>query len=208
MCVWIQKKYKRFVETVLLSTHETLHIKNYTLYSQYNVSNILFAICGCIDVPGFELSMFYSIAATSKKNSVFASSANMSKLLLLLRWFLAKMRHLWNRQAVPYYFRFWWRSWRDVFPRGSTLTIHSPFGKVRIYGDIKTSFLRKVRVKTHRFLWCFDILWKVNKKCRPAGKHIISSGPSSAAAEMIVEIIYAGTHATWIKICKALFSVN
>ena len=76
-------KNKRFVETVLLSTHETLHIKKYTLYSQYNVSYVLFDICGCFDVPGLELSMFYSIAATSKilksKNSAFASSANMSK---------------------------------------------------------------------------------------------------------------------------------
>ena len=57
----------RFVETVLLSTHETLHIKKYTLYSESNVSYMLFDICGCFDVPGFELSMFYSIAATSKK---------------------------------------------------------------------------------------------------------------------------------------------
>ena len=27
-----------------------------------------------------------------------------------------------------------------------------PFGKVRIYGDIKESFLEKVRIKIHRFL--------------------------------------------------------
>ena len=60
-------KNKRLVETVLLSTHETLHIKKYTLYSEPNVSYILFDICGCFDVPGFELSRFYSIAATSKK---------------------------------------------------------------------------------------------------------------------------------------------
>ena len=79
ICVWIHKN-KRFVETVLLSTHETLHIKKYTLYLESNASYILFDICGCFDVPGFELSRFYSIAATSKsKNSVFASSANMSK---------------------------------------------------------------------------------------------------------------------------------
>ena len=70
----------RFVETILLSTHETLHIKKKTLYSESNVSYILFDIC--FDVLGFELSRFYSIAATSKsKNSVFASSANMYKLL-------------------------------------------------------------------------------------------------------------------------------
>ena len=34
---------------------------------QNNVSFILFDICGCFDVPGFELSRFYSITATSKK---------------------------------------------------------------------------------------------------------------------------------------------
>ena len=71
------EKQACFVETVLLSTHETLHIKKYTLYSESNVSYILFDIYGCFDVPGFELSRFNSIAATS--------SANMSKLLLLLR---------------------------------------------------------------------------------------------------------------------------
>ena len=60
-------KNKRFVETVLLSTHETLHIKKYTLYSESNVPYILFDICGCFDVPGFELSRFYSIAATFNK---------------------------------------------------------------------------------------------------------------------------------------------
>ena len=58
------------------------------------MSYILFDLCGSFDVPGFELSRLYSIAATSKsKNSVqtyfeinntFASNANMSKLLLLL----------------------------------------------------------------------------------------------------------------------------
>ena len=32
---------KRFVETVLLSTHVTLHIKKFTLYSESNVSVIL-----------------------------------------------------------------------------------------------------------------------------------------------------------------------
>ena len=58
---------KRFVEAVLLSTHGTLHIKKYSLYSESNVSYILFDICGCFGVPGFELSRFYSIAATSKK---------------------------------------------------------------------------------------------------------------------------------------------
>ena len=54
----LNHKNKRFVETVLLST-----------YSESNVSYtcILFDICGCFDVPGFELLRFYSIATTSKK---------------------------------------------------------------------------------------------------------------------------------------------
>ena len=83
-----------------------------------------------------------------------------------------------------------------MLPHGSTLSVHSPFGKVRIYGDIKTSFLGKVRIRHIDFFDIFYILvGKVNKKCRPAGKHIISSGPSSAAAEIIVEI-YAGTRTT------------
>ena len=65
----LNHKNKRFVETVLLSTHETLHIKKYTLYSESNVSYtcILFDIRVCFDVPGFELLRLYSIAATSKK---------------------------------------------------------------------------------------------------------------------------------------------
>ena len=58
---------KRFVETVLLSTNETLQIQKYILYSESNVSYILFDICGCFNVPGFELPRFYSIAATYKK---------------------------------------------------------------------------------------------------------------------------------------------
>ena len=92
------------------------------------------------------------------KNSAFASSANMSKLLLLLRWFLAKMRRLWNKQTVPYYFPLLMTGLGEMcFPRGSTL----PFGKVRIYGEIKTSFLGKVRIKTHRILWNFGhSCWK------------------------------------------------
>ena len=43
----------RFIETVLLTTHETLHVKKYTLYSKSNVSYILFDIYGCFDVRGF-----------------------------------------------------------------------------------------------------------------------------------------------------------
>ena len=38
---------------------------------------------------------------------------------------------------------------------------------------------------------------------RPAGKHIISSGPSSVAAEIIVEI-YAGTRTTEIEVQRKL----
>ena len=37
-------------------------------------------------------------------------------------------------------------------PAGLHYPFILPFGKVRIYGDIKTSFLGKVRIKTHRFL--------------------------------------------------------
>ena len=76
----------RIVETVLLSTHEKLHIKKYTLYSESNVSYILFDICGCFDVPGSSCRGFtLLVQLVKRKNSVFASSANMSKLLLLLR---------------------------------------------------------------------------------------------------------------------------
>ena len=98
------------------------------------------------------------------RNSVFASSANMSKLLLLLRWFLAKMRRLWNRQTVPYYFCCWWRPWRDVFPRVSTLFIHSPFGKDRIYGEKRHPFSEKFALRHIDFCDNFDILvGKINK---------------------------------------------
>ena len=90
------RKNKRFFETVLLSTHETLHIKGCTLYSESNVSYILFDICGCFGVPGFELSLGFTLRLQllKRKNSIqtclainntFASSANMSKLLLLRR---------------------------------------------------------------------------------------------------------------------------
>ena len=75
------------------------------------------------------------------------------------------------------------------FPAGLLYPFILPFGKVRIYGDIKTSFLGKVRIKTHRFLRYFGhSCLESYKKCRPAGKHIISSGPSSVAAEIILEI--------------------
>ena len=54
ICVWIHKN-KRFVETVLSSTHETLQIKKYTIYIR-NPMCYIFDICECFDVPGFELS--------------------------------------------------------------------------------------------------------------------------------------------------------
>ena len=149
ICVWIHKTSVSLRRFFWVPTKHCI-LRNIP-YSESNVSYILFDICGCFDVPGFELSRFTLLLLLLKSNSVFASSTNMSKLLLLLRWFLAKMRRLWNRQTVPYYFRCWWWPWRDVFPCGSTL----PFGKVRIYGDIKTSFLGKVHIKTYRFLWYF-----------------------------------------------------
>ena len=38
------------------------------------------------------------------------------------------------------------------FPAGLHYPFILPFGKVRIYGDIKTPFLGKVRIETHGFL--------------------------------------------------------
>ena len=92
ICVWIHKKNKRFVETVLLSTHETLHIKMQLLKS---------------------------------KNSVFASSANMSKLLLYsddlyLKWDVCE-----TGRQVPV-ISVADESLGEMFsPRVSTLSIHS-----------------------------------------------------------------------------------
>ena len=43
----------RFIETVLLSTHETLHVKKYTLYSESNVSYILFDTTDASMYEGF-----------------------------------------------------------------------------------------------------------------------------------------------------------
>ena len=139
----------RFVETILLSTHETLHIKKYTLYSESNVPYILFDVCGCFDVLGFGLSRFKSIAATSKsKNSVFASSAKMSKLLLF------GYKETFVKQADSSLLS---PLFRDVFPRRSTYPFLLHFGKVRIYVLSRKSshicpFSEKNRIKTHRFL--------------------------------------------------------
>ena len=119
----------RFVETILLSTHETLHIKKYTLYSESNVSYILFDICGCFDVLGFELSRFYSIAATSKsKNSVFASSANMSKLVLF-----GYNETFVKQEDSSLLSPLLMKAFERCVPRRSTYPFLLHFGKVRIY---------------------------------------------------------------------------
>ena len=57
------------------------------------------------------------------------------------------------------------------------------------------SFLGKVRKKNtdHSFRDIFDsLVGKVNQYCRPAGKDVISSGPSSAA-KIMRKYTYAGT---------------
>ena len=155
---------------VLLSTHETLHIKKYTLYSESNVLYILFDIYRDASMYqgsscwGFTLLLQLlksknSVQTCFAINSTFASSANMSKLLLL-EWDFSE----------TYYSLCWWMPWRYVFPRGSTLSINSPFWKSPhiwryITGEIKTSFLGKVRIKTHRFLcyfWTFLLGMLVN----------------------------------------------
>ena len=131
ICVWIHKN-KRFVETVLLSTHKTLHIKRYTVYFIRNPMFLIFysTYADASMYQGSSCRGFTLLLQLLKsKNSIFASRANMPNYYFFLRWFLARMRRLWNRQAVPNYFRCWWRPWRDVFPRGSTLSIHSPFWK-------------------------------------------------------------------------------
>ena len=80
---------------------------------------------------------------------------------------------------------------RCVSSRVYTIHSFSLLEKFAIHdGDLKTSFLGKVRLRHIDFCDISDFLvWKVNKLCRPAGKHIISSGPLSAAAEIIVEIM-------------------
>ena len=156
MCLNTQKQAFRwdgsFEYPRNIAYNEIYHIRNQMFHIFYST---------CADASMYQGSSCWGftilLQLLKSKNSAFASSANMSKLFLLLRWYLAKMRRLWNKQTVPYYFRCWWRPWRDVFPRGSTLH----FGKVRIYGDTKTSFLGKVRIKTHRFLWNFGhSCWK------------------------------------------------
>ena len=128
ICVWIHKN-KRFVEAVLLSTHETLHIKKYTLYYIRNPMFLIFYLTYAdssmyqgSSCRGFTLLL----QLLKSKNSVFTSSANMSKLFLLLRWFLAKMRRLWNSQTVPILFPLLMKALeRCVSPRVYTRPIHS-----------------------------------------------------------------------------------
>ena len=83
-----------------------------------------------------------------------------------------------------------------MFPRGSTLSINYPFWKNSLiwrynilYPDKpRHPFLENICIKRHRFRDIFDnLVGKVIKTCRPAGKHVILSGPSSAT-EIIVEI--------------------
>ena len=155
---------------------------------------------------GFTLLM----QLLKSKNSVFASSANMSKLLLLLRWFLLEWDVCETGRQFPII------SVADegllgemCFPTGLHYPIILPFGKVRIYGDINTSSLEEVRIKTHRFLWCFGhSCWKkLTNSVDPQGNTSSSQGLRQQQPEIIVEI-YAGTRTTWIKVCKVSFSVN
>ena len=173
ICVWIHNN-KCFVETVLLSTQETLHIKKYTLYFiQKPMFHIFYSTYADASMyQGSSCRGFTLLLQLLKsKNSVFASSSNMSKLLLLLRWFLAKMRRLWNRQTVPYYFRCWWRPWRDVFPCGSTLSIHSPFWKswhIWRYKDILSRKSSHKDTSISVIFWTF-LLGKLINSVDPQG---------------------------------------
>ena len=81
------------------------------------------------------------------KNSVLASSANMSKLLLLsdvFGWNETFVKQADSSLLFPLLMK--------ALERCVYYPIILPFRKVRIYGDINTSFLGKVRIKTHRFL--------------------------------------------------------
>ena len=65
------------------------------------------------------------------------------------------------------------------FSAGQHYPFILPFGKIRIYGDIKTFFLGKVRIKPHRFLsfWTF-LLGKLINSVDPQGNRafVSSSG--------------------------------
>ena len=131
MCLNTQKQAFRwdgsFEYPRNIAYKEIYHIRNqmfHIFYSTYADAS-MYQGSSC---RGFTLLL----QLLKSKNNVFASSVNMSKLLLLLRWVLAKMRRLWSRQTIPYYFCCWWRPWRDVFPRRSTL----PFGNIWLYKDV------------------------------------------------------------------------
>ena len=73
------------------------------------MSYTLFDICGCFDVPGFELSMLYSIAATSKsKNSVQTCFEINNKFAL------GQVRDLLlGRTCLNYYFYSYYDFWLE-----------------------------------------------------------------------------------------------
>ena len=97
------------------------------------------------------------------------------------------LRRLGNRQIFPIISVADKGLGEMCFPAG--LHIHSfSLWKSSHIWRYKDMISQKVRIDTSISL----IFLKVNKKCRPAGKRIISSRPSSAASEIIVEI-YAGT---------------
>ena len=130
--VWIHKNM-RFVETVLLSTLEKLHIKKYTcnLYSESNVS------------------WFYSTYADASMYQV-SSCRGFTLLLQLLKYKLASREiiHLLLARTCPNYYFYsedFWLGMRladssllfsllmlaleRCFPSRSTLSINSPFWK-------------------------------------------------------------------------------
>ena len=77
---------------------------------------------------------------------------------------------------------------RCVSPR-----VYTPFWKSSYIWLYKDTLSRKSSHKDTSIsviFWTVILVGKVNKKCRPAGKHIISSGPSSATAEKNVENAY------------------
>ena len=94
-----------------------------------------------------------------------------------------------------------------MFPHGSKLSIHSPFWKsshIWQYKDV-LSWKKSHKDTSISVILQTFLLGKLINSVDPQGN--TSSGPSSAAAEIIVEI-YAGTRTTLIKFCKASFSVN
>ena len=95
----------------------------------------------------------------------------MSKLLLLLRWFLVRMRH--QQADNSYYFRRWWRPWRDVSPRVYTIHKFSLFGKfayMAIYHRIDQNILS--RKSSHKDTPISVLFWTLS-----FGKLIYSVDP-------------------------------